>query len=346
MADRYWVGGTASWDGTAGTKWAATSGGAGGESVPTSADDVFFDANSSGTCTVASGNTGAKSVTCTGFAGGLTISSSLRVYGNFTLDSGMTYTHSASLLSLEGTGTVTTAGKLMGTTAIGFDNDTITVTLGDAWTSVSSPFPRSIFFVAGTFNTNNFNLTTNGLALGSPDDYNKTINFGSSTITISGTVGSSVFTSTKLTFNAGTSQFNLTASNATFSGGGKAFYNVAFTSTAAGTRTITGANSFNQISSVSTVAHTIQFSDNQNTIGTWLVTGSAGNVVTIKSSSAGTRRNFTLTNITTNIDYLNVTDIGELSGNKFAVGFNSTNGGNNSNVYFAESPPGGAFFLF
>ena len=101
MADRYWVGGTASWDGTAGTKWAATSGGAGGESVPTSADDVFFDANSSGTCTVASGNTGAKSVTCTGFTGGLTLGSSLQVSGNFTLVSGMTYTHAgvASALS-------------------------------------------------------------------------------------------------------------------------------------------------------------------------------------------------------------------------------------------------------
>ena len=44
MADRYWVGGTAAWDGTAGTKWALTSGGAGGQAIPTSADDVFFDA--------------------------------------------------------------------------------------------------------------------------------------------------------------------------------------------------------------------------------------------------------------------------------------------------------------
>lgn len=34
MADRYWVGGTATWDNTAGTKWSATSGGAGWASVP------------------------------------------------------------------------------------------------------------------------------------------------------------------------------------------------------------------------------------------------------------------------------------------------------------------------
>ena len=43
MAARYWVGGTANWDATAGTKWALTSGGAGGQAVPTSADDVFID---------------------------------------------------------------------------------------------------------------------------------------------------------------------------------------------------------------------------------------------------------------------------------------------------------------
>jgi len=42
MANRYWVGGSDQWNGTAGTKWALTSGGAGGQTVPTSADDVFF----------------------------------------------------------------------------------------------------------------------------------------------------------------------------------------------------------------------------------------------------------------------------------------------------------------
>ena len=59
MAARYWVGGTASWDATAGTKWALTSGGGGGQAVPTASDDVFFDVGS-GTCTV----TIAASATC------------------------------------------------------------------------------------------------------------------------------------------------------------------------------------------------------------------------------------------------------------------------------------------
>ena len=46
MADRYWVGGTGTWDATTKTNWAKTSGGTGGQSVPSYADSVFFDGNS------------------------------------------------------------------------------------------------------------------------------------------------------------------------------------------------------------------------------------------------------------------------------------------------------------
>ena len=44
MADRYWVGGSGSWNST--SKWSTTSGGSSGASVPTSADNAIFDANS------------------------------------------------------------------------------------------------------------------------------------------------------------------------------------------------------------------------------------------------------------------------------------------------------------
>ena len=46
MADRYWVGGTGTWNSSNTTNWSATSGGSGGASVPTSADNVLFDDNS------------------------------------------------------------------------------------------------------------------------------------------------------------------------------------------------------------------------------------------------------------------------------------------------------------
>jgi len=44
MASRYWVGNLGNWNDTA--HWSATSGGAGGASVPGKDDDVFIDANS------------------------------------------------------------------------------------------------------------------------------------------------------------------------------------------------------------------------------------------------------------------------------------------------------------
>jgi len=46
MANRYWVGGSGTWDASSTTNWATTSGGSSGASAPTSSDNVLFDANS------------------------------------------------------------------------------------------------------------------------------------------------------------------------------------------------------------------------------------------------------------------------------------------------------------
>src|SRR3990167_4016615 len=55
-ASRYWVGGTGNWDASDTAHWSVSSGGAGGASVPTSSDNVIFDAASDTnayTCTIA-----------------------------------------------------------------------------------------------------------------------------------------------------------------------------------------------------------------------------------------------------------------------------------------------------
>ena len=84
MANRYWVGGTATWDATAGSKWALTSGGAGGQAVPTSSDTVFFDANSgANTITIGSSTAICSTLTMTGFTGTLAFgTNSINVAGN------------------------------------------------------------------------------------------------------------------------------------------------------------------------------------------------------------------------------------------------------------------------
>jgi len=293
MADRYWVGGTASWDGTAGTKWATTSGGAGGASVPTAADDVFFDANSgTGTVSIATGNTGAKSINCTGFTGTLGGSAAISVAGSVTLVNAMGFTYTGGL-TITGSGTLTSAGKTFSGGGITINGTGITVGLGDA---VSTAF--NLVVTAGTFNTNNFNVTA--AALASSNSNTRTINLGSSIVNLSAGGGTIDFaTSTNLTFNAGTSQINLTAGNATLNGGGGTFNNVAFTSTnSTNTRNIIGANTFNNLSvtaPASAGVAQIAFNNNQVINGTLSTTGTAGNRrVWFRSDTYGVRRTLTV----------------------------------------------------
>lgn len=85
MADRYWVGGAGTWNATALLKWALTSGGIGGQAVPTAADDVYFDA-ASGAVAVLIGASTCKNLTFTGFTGSLGASTStLNCSGSLTM---------------------------------------------------------------------------------------------------------------------------------------------------------------------------------------------------------------------------------------------------------------------
>lgn len=69
MANRFWVGGTGTWDAATTTHWAATSGGAGGQSVPSSGDFVTFDAASGGGTVTTSTNPTIVSLTWGAFTG-------------------------------------------------------------------------------------------------------------------------------------------------------------------------------------------------------------------------------------------------------------------------------------
>ena len=220
MPDRYWVGGTAAWDGTAGTKWAATSGGAGGASVPTTADDVFFNASSTGTVTISTGNTGAKSINCTGFTGTFAGTANITIAGSLTLVAGMGYTYTGNY-TFTGTGTLITAGKTVRDVTInpGVGN---TITLGDAFSAASTSI---ISVTNGAFDTANYTVTTGRLTTSSASS---TVNLGSSTVTLNGT--STLIITSSSTFNAGTSQINIAVNTATsLSFGGKTYYNVSFT---------------------------------------------------------------------------------------------------------------------
>jgi fibronectin-binding autotransporter adhesin len=272
MADRYWVGGTAAWDGTAGTKWATTSGGAGGASVPTSADDVFFTNLSTGTCTISTGNTGALSINCTGFTGTLAGSAAITVSGSITLVAGMGFTYTG-ITTINGSGTITSAGKTFPRLVI--SGSGIVVDQGDALDTSG----QQLNLVQGTYNTNNFNLTC--LYLQSSGASTRTLNLGSSNVTTTFSF-LSLFDGSNFTFNAGTSTITNTAT--TTSGisntGSYTFYNVSFTGTGAGTTTIAGNNTFNNLTVTapsSAGVRQVTFDSRQTISGTLSTTGTAGN---------------------------------------------------------------------
>lgn len=327
MANRYWVGGTASWDGTAGTKWAATSGGAGGASVPTTADDVFFDASSTGTVTIAAGNTGAKSINCTGFTGTITGSSDMTVAGSITLVAGMTYTHSGTI-TITGTSTLVTAGKTFSFLIVNAPGST--VTLGDAL-SVGA---RQITITQGTFNTANYNVTAGALA--SSTTNTRTITLGSSTVALSSSATALDFaTSTNLTFNADTSQINLSNGGTSFRGGSLTFYNVSFTATT-GTRQLSGANTFNNLtlgspSSLSTgglIIHSDQTVNGTFTCSTTAATGRNS----IRSITIGTA--ITITAATLSADNCDFRDITIAGGAANTAPTRAGDCGGNSGIVF------------
>jgi len=282
MADRYWVGGTASWDATVGTKWAATSGGAGGQSVPGPSDNVFFDA-ASGAVTVTISATGnVSNLNFTGFTGTFAGGNSVNVGGSLTLSSSMTLTATSTfgMNASSGAISITTAGKTIpGQISIGSSGvSTATFSLQDPLIVAGA-----LTVTAGTFTTNNFNITAS--ALSSSNSNTRTINLGTSTVTLN-TTGSAVsFTAnTNLTFNAGTSTIICTANSSLVggatSGQGVTFYNVSFTATTAGTYAINGINTFNNLTVAGpTSASVVQVAfDSRTTInGTLSTTGTTGN---------------------------------------------------------------------
>ena len=298
---RYWVGGTGTWDATTTTNWSASSGGAGGASVPTSADAVIFNTLSNAT---------AYTVTCTAtqlrcaaltFAGpavgNVTWAGTapLAIHGNFTLPAtGLTRSYTGEIIY-----SGSTAGKTITTNGVALASATTVNGVGCGWTLADALTVTGTLFVTnGLFATSSYNLTL--ASVDSQVNNARTINFGSSTITASGNfrLGTTENSRANLTFTTGTSQVNLSITTLTFDGNNQTFYNISTTSTALNTVTLTGVNTFNNLSLAgrTTVGiANINISGNQTINGT--LTLSAGTDATmrsfVRSDTIGTTRTLT-----------------------------------------------------
>ena len=218
MGSRYWVGGNAAWNATAGTKWALTSGGAGGQAIPTAADDVFFDAGAgTGNVTSVTSAAVARSINFTGYVGTFTHTSGIELIigdgtagaGNIALKmvAGMTYTlgntrtSSLKFVSTSATvQTITAGGKIFGD--VTFDGAAGSWQMADAWIASASA-TRLVTLTNGTIDTNNFTMPFAGF--NSNNSNVRTMTFGSSLIDCSAAgTGIQMTDTTNLTITANT----------------------------------------------------------------------------------------------------------------------------------------------
>lgn len=309
MANRYWVGGTGSWSGTNTANWSDTSGGTGGFSVPTSADDVFFDANSgTGTATIATANMTVKSLNCTGYTGTLAGSASLTVAGSVTWGAGMTLSWTGTLL-ITATATLTSNGKSRsGNAALTINGAGITVTLADAFSLTGATGTLSVN--NGTFDTAGYALTA-GLITSISTSNTRRIYLRSSQVTLTGAnLVTNITVGTNLTFDAGTSTVTLSSASAKTFGttpattGGSLTLNKVVNS-GAGTLTLQNSHVFSEITVDNPTAASLRLinTDSNQTIGTLNLNGGAGNQrVKFASTVYQTQRSIALTSFGTSIN--------------------------------------------
>lgn len=312
--------------------------------VPTASDDVVAT-STSGNLTI-SAAAACRSAVFTNYTGTLThntgitwtFGTSSNPPGNvmLTFVPGMTYTiaDATSALSFATTaGTVThvftSAGKTLGNISAGGGIGAV-YRQQDAVTCANVTASRGYNTNGNTLNCTSF-TSTGGT---------RTISFGSSIINVSGTGTCWSMATTSLTMSANTSTINLTDTSSTaktFAGGGVTYNNLTIAGGGSGSVTVTGANTFATVSA--TGPKTIIWpASTTNTMTGLAALGTAGNLVTMTSSTGGTAATLSkASGAVTGVDYVSLQDIAATGGATWYAGANSTNVSGNSGWSFTAA---------
>jgi hypothetical protein len=334
-----------------GGSWASTATWTGGV-VPTAADDVQLS-SSSGNVTIAAA-AACRSLDCTGYTGTLTHNSGITLsIGDATagasnialkLVAGMTYvlgnaaTSAISFVSTSTTQqTIATGGQTLGNwTQNGVGSSLL---LADANTVGPT---ATVTNANGIFNTGS--QTCNwGLFVTSPANA-RTITFGSSAVTITGTGQVITINAQSLSISANTSVWTLTGANAimkiasgtpnmnglsvVFSGSGTADFGLA------------GGGTFANVTRTGTASKTDTFTMGPSTItGTLTINGnSSANRVLVCSSTLGTAVTVTAAAVSiSNSDFRDITKAGAANWNLSAISGGAGDAGGNTGITFTTA---------
>ena len=317
-ANKYWnLAGGGNWSAVG---WATTSGGSLAiNNFPLAQDTCFFEAtglNSGATVTIdQSYNIGTINMSAR-TANTMTLATGTRapfIYGNWINGTGTTLSGTGTItFAGRGSQTLTSAGKTF-TQQLRTETPGGSVTLQDSLT-VSENSTNAFVLWAGTFDAAIYNVTLSGgssfMSAGVSTSV-RTLAVGSGTWTAANAW--STATSTNLTVT-GTGTITLTSASAkTFSGGGVSYTNITLNQGGAGALTITGNNTFKDITNTykATGATNITMGNTTQRVSQWTAAGEAGRLLTIQgvSSISPCRLIHTGTGTAANVDYLVITGV-------------------------------------
>lgn len=346
------------WDAATTTNWSTSNGGAGGASVPTSADDVSFTSLTNATAYTATISATANcanltfALPATSGVPTLAGSSQLNIYGNLSKVSGMSWTLSGTVVF-----SATATGKTVASAGVAFGGSIQFNGVGGGWTlqdDITSGGGFSI--LAGQLVDAGYTVTLTATG-------GNVVSIGSSVASVTktgnwilggtgaGTRWNITNTSFSINDTAGYIKFSGNTTNTiTFAGNGLTYKKFWSSNTSAGGVTITGANTFGTITkNDGTSAFTITFPGSATTTITsaFEVSGASTKLVTLASSAGIATLNYTGAG-KVSCDYLSISNSTATPGSTFYAGTHSTDGGNNSGWTFTAPPAGGNrnFFAF
>jgi hypothetical protein len=344
------------------TGWATSSGGTPSiNNFPLSQDTVIFDVAG-----LTSGNTvtlsvnynigdidmSARTSNTMTLAMGSTAHS---IYGNWINGTGTTLSGGGALtFAGRGSQTITSAGQAF-TQGFIINNPGGSVTLIDSL-STSFATAGALTITLGTFDANGQNLTLSGAAstVAASSANIRTIAIGSGVWTLAGSgTAWNTLTITNLTIS-GTGSVTLTSASAkTFSGGNGTFTNITLDNGGAGQLTISGNNTFKDITNSYkyTGAATISLAATSQTVSQFTAAGTSGNLLTITGTSAAAPATLIYTGSgKVNSDYLTPANVRVYNlASTWYAGTHSTNGGSLGWIFTASptaAATGNFFFMF
>jgi hypothetical protein len=320
MANRYWVGGSGTWNALNTANWSATSGGAGGASVPTIADTAFLDAAS-----------GAAVVTL-----GENVSVLRLVLGNVFTG---TLAFNGFKIIIVGNNATVFSGSFVGSVT-----GTPVVDLTYAGATGTRTITTYATTEAGSFN---FNVTAGSDIIASALRA-KNLNFtgfsGSFAIgTLTKIIYGSLTLSTGMSVTGGTGElvFGATSGTVTHTFNGKTLDCPVEFNAPGSTQVLSDALIVGATRTLTLTAGTIKFkSGATSSAGTFAIAGSSSPAVSLNATTSGSNATISQTTGTVNASNSIITDIAAAGGatwNAFAAN-NNVDAGNNSGWNFGLTP--------